>query len=121
AINGLHQVGQGGLRVIQHADSGVDHLGEVVGGDVGGNAHGDAAGAGHQQVGEAGGEDPGLLLCLVKVGVAVQRLLFDVPQPLVGELGHAGLGVPVGGRGVAVDGAEVAVAVHQGIAHGKVL
>ena len=32
-----------------------------------------------------------------------------------------GLGVPVGRRGIAVHGAEVAVAVHQGIAHGEVL
>ena len=37
------------------------------------------------------------------------------------DLRHAGLGVTVGGRGVAVHGAEVAVAVDQHVAHGEVL
>ena len=36
-------------------------------------------------------------------------------------LGHARLGVTVGRRGVAIDGAEVAVAVDEHIAHGEVL
>ena len=121
ALDVLHQVGQGALRVVQHADGGVDDLPQVVGRDVGGHAHGDAAGAVHQQVGEPGGEHPGLPPGLVKVGVPVHRLLLDVPEHLVGEPGQPGLGVPVGRRGVAVDGAEVAVALHQGVAHGEVL
>ncbi len=121
ALDVLHQVVQGGLPVVQHADGGVDDLPQVVGRDVGGHAHGDAAGAVHQQVGEAAGQHPGLLPALVEVGVPVHRLLLDVPEHLVGDLGHAGLGVTVGGRGVAVDGAEVAVALHQAVAHGEVL
>ena len=117
----LHQVGEGTLRIVQHTDHGVDDLGEVVGRDVGGHAHGDAAGAIDQQVGEPGGEHLGLLPGLVKVGVPVHGVLLNVPQHLVGELGQPGLGVTVGGGGIAIYGAEVAVAVHQHIPHGEVL
>ena len=117
----LHEVGEGGLRVIQHADGGVDDLGEVVGRDVGGHAHGDTAGAVHQQVGEPGREHLGLLPGLVEVGVPVHGVLLDVPEHLVGDFAETCLGVTVGGRGVAIDGTEVAVAVHQHVAHGEVL
>ena len=82
----LHQVGEGGFGIVQHADAGVDDLGEVVGRDVGGHAHGDAAGPVHQQVREAGGEHSRLLPALVKVGVPVHGLLVDIPQHLVGNL-----------------------------------
>ena len=121
ALHVLHQVGQGTLRVVQHTDGGIDDLPQVVGGDVGGHAHGDAGRAVYQQVGEAGGQHPGLLAALVKVGVPVHRVLFDVPEHLVGDLAQPGLGVTIGGRGVAIHGAEVAVAVHQHVAHGEVL
>ena len=46
---------------------------------------------------------------------------FDVAEHLVGDLAETGFGVSVGGRGVAIHGAEVAVAVHQHIAHGEIL
>ena len=92
-----------------------------MGRDVGGHAHGDTAGAVHQQVGEAAGEYPRLLPALVEVGIPVHRVLFDVPQHLVGDLAETGFGVSVGGRGVAIHGAEVAVAVHQHVAHGEIL
>ena len=121
ALDVLHEVVQSGVFIVQHADDGVDDLGEVVRGNVGGHTHGDAGGAVHQQVGEAAGQDAGLLAALVKVGVPVHRLLLDVPEHLVGELGHAGLGVTVGSGGIAINGAEVTMAVHQDIAHGEVL
>ena len=117
----LHQVGQSGLGVVQDADAGVDDLGEVVGRDVGGHAHGDAGGTVDQQVGEPAGQDSWLLAGLIEVGVPVHGLLFDIPEHLVGDFAQAGLGVTVGSRGVAVHGAEVAVTVHQHIAHGEIL
>jgi hypothetical protein len=66
-------------------------------------------------------EHTGLLPALVEVGVPVDGVLVDIPEHLVGDPGHFGLGVTVGRGGVAVDGAEVAVAEDQGIAHGEVL
>src|SRR5699024_3483190 len=58
---------------------------------------------------------------LVEVGIPVHGILLDLAKHFVGHLGHAGFGVAVGCRGVAVHGAEVAVTVDEGIAHGKVL
>ena len=117
----LHQVGQGGVLVVQHTDGRVDHLPQIVGGDVGGHAHGDAGGAIHQQVGEAAGQHPGLLAALIVVGVPVYRVLVDIPEHLVGHTGQAGLGIPGGGGGIAVHVAKVSVALHQRVAHGKLL
>ena len=38
----LHQIRQGSLRIVQHADAGVDDLRQVVRRDIGGHANGDA-------------------------------------------------------------------------------
>ena len=117
----LHEVGQARVRVIEDADAGVDDLGEVVWRDARRHADGDAARAVDQEVWEARGEHAGLLSALVEVGVPVHGLLVDVPEHLVGYFRHAGLGVTVSRGRVAVHGAEVAVAVDERIAHGKVL
>ena len=117
----LHQIIEGSLGVIQHADTGIDDLGEVMGGNVGSHTHGDTAGTVHQQVGEAGRQHAGLLTGLVKVGVPIHRVFFDVAEHFASHLGHAGLRVSVGGRGVAVHSTEVTVTVDELIAHGEAL
>ena len=68
ALDVLHEVVQLGLGVIQHADGGVDDLPQVMGRDVGGHAHGDAGGAVHQEVGEAGGMTRGSFRDSSKLG-----------------------------------------------------
>ena len=117
----LHQVRQGRVGIIQHADTGADHLPQIVGRDVGSHAHGDAAGAVYQQVGEAGRENAGFFPALIEVGVPVHGVLFDIPEHLVGDLAQTCFRITVGCRGIAIHAAEVAVAVHQHIAHGEVL
>ena len=121
ALDILHQAGQVDVGVVDVCDAPVDHFAQVVGRDVGGHAHRDALAAVDQQVGEAAGQHLGLLFGVVVVGVPVDGVLVDVGEHLHGHPAHAGLGVTVGGRGVAVHRAEVALAVHQGIAHGKIL
>ena len=121
ALHMLHQVRERCLRVVQHADGGVDDLPQVVGRDICGHAHGDAGGAVDQQVGEPAGEHSRLLPALVEVGVPVHRVLLNISQHLVGNAGEPGLGVTVGGGRVSVHGAEVAVSVHQTVPHGEVL
>ena len=121
AGNDLHQLVELDVGVVDHRDGGVDGLAQVVGRHVGGHAHGDALGAVDQQVGEAAGQDLGLLERLVVVGLPVDGLLLEVLEQLHGGLVEAALRVAHGCGGVAVDGAEVAVAVHQGHAHGEVL
>src|SRR5699024_9581303 len=51
ALDVLHQVVQGGVLVVQHADGGVNDLPLGVGRDVGGHAHGDDGRAVELQVG----------------------------------------------------------------------
>ena len=108
---------QGG--VVDEGHQGGAALPQVVGRDAGGHAHRDALAAVHQQVGEAGGEHQGLLHAVVVVGAPVHRVLFQVGHHLAGQPGQPGLGVAHGRRAVAVDGAEVALAVHQHVAHGE--
>ena len=120
-LDELHQVVRRGLGVVEVVHDAVDHLAEVVRRDVRGHADRDAAGAVDQQVGEPAGQHGGLLLVPVEVGHEVDGLGVDVAQELHGHGCEASLGVPVGGRGVAVDGAEVAVAVDQRVAQRPVL
>ena len=51
----------------------------------------------------------------------VHGVLVQVLEEFVGQAGEAHLGITHGRRGVAVDGTEVALAVHQRVAHGEVL
>ncbi len=121
ALDELHQVVHGAVGVVDVVHAGVDHLAQVVGRDVRRHAHGDAAGAVHQQVREAAGHHGGLHQGFVEVRVEVDGLLLDVPHHLHAQLRQAGLGVSHGRRAVAVHGAEVALALHQRVADGEVL
>ena len=74
-----------------------------------------------QQVGDLGREDRRLLQPVVEVGLEVDGVLVDVLQHRDRDAGEPGLGVPVGRRRIAVDRAEVALAVDQRIAQREVL
>ena len=86
ALHELHQVVHGAFGVVDVMHAGVDHLAQVVGRDVRGHAHGDAAGAVHQQVREAAGHHGGLHQGLVEVRIEVDGLLLDVPHHLHAQL-----------------------------------
>ena len=117
----LHQLVEADLGVVHHRDGGVHGLTQVVRGDVGGHTDGDAGAAVDEQVGDLGRQDQGLHQAVVVVGPVIDGLFLDVGQELVGDLGHADLGVPHGRRRIPVDAAEVALAVDQGHPHGEVL
>ncbi|MNS34195.1 hypothetical protein D3C72_663180 [compost metagenome] len=89
--------------------------------DVGRHADGDAGRAVDEQVGEARGQHRRLLGGAVEVGAEVHGVRVDVGHELAGEAAHAGFRITVGRGGVAVDRAEVAVAVHHRVAAGEVL
>src|SRR5690606_25516263 len=57
----LEDLVHGGVRVVDEVGDDVAELVEVVGGDVGGHADGDAGRAVQEQVGQARGEDDGLV------------------------------------------------------------
>ena len=117
----LHELVDGGVGIVDQVARGLDRLGEVVRGDVGGHADGDALAAVDQQVGEARGQRLGLGERLVVVGLPVDGILLQVTQELHGGLCQAALGVTHGGGAVAVDVAEVAVTVDERRAHGEPL
>ncbi len=108
-----------GVGIVEQGDAGVDDFGEVVRRDVGRHADGDAAGAVDDEVGDAGGQDGRLERGLVVVGGEVDGVGVDVGEHLAGDAGHAGFGVTHGGGWVAVDGAEVALAIDERIAEGE--
>jgi hypothetical protein len=101
------------VRVVQQGDTGIDNLAEVMGRDVGGHADGNAARAVDQQVRDPRRKDDGLQLLLVIVRLEIDGVLVDIGQQGRGSGGHAGLGVSHRGRHIAVDRAEIALAVDQ--------
>ena len=117
----LHELVDGGVGVVNQVAGGLDRLGEVMRGDVGGHADGDALTAVDQQVGEARRQRHGLGERFVVVGLPVDGILLQVTQQFHGGLCQAALGVTHGCRAVAVDVAEVAVTVDERRAHGEPL
>ena len=117
----LHQVVQACVRIIHQADGGVDNLRQVMGRNVGGHAHGDAGGAVNQQIGETAGQHGGLHQRFIKVWHEIDGILVDLANQAQGDLGHARLGITHGRRAVAIDGAEVALPLHQHIAGVEIL
>ena len=115
----LHQLVDGQLRVLHQRQATTHHFGEVVGRDIGGHTHGDAGGAVDQQVGYPGGQHMGDALGAVVVVDEIHRFLIQVGQQRVGDFAHAYLCVTHGRGGIAVYGAEVALAVNQHVAHRK--
>jgi hypothetical protein len=117
----LDEVVVGELRIGDHRERAVDHLGEVVRRDVGRHADRDARGAVDQEVRHLGRQDRGLELLVVVIRSPVDRFLVDVREQLARELAHPALGVAHRRRRIAVDRAEVALAVDQRVAHREVL
>ena len=60
ALNVLAQLIHAQIRIVDQGAGGVNNLPQIVGGDVGGHAHGNPSAAIHQQVGETGGQNGGL-------------------------------------------------------------
>ena len=111
----------GQLGVLDQGHTGVGHLAQVVAGDLGRQAHGDAAGAVEQVERQARGQLFGLFERTIVGGDEVHRALVDLVEQQAGDLGQPRFGVTHGGGAVAVAAAEVALAIDQRIALGKVL
>ena len=117
----LHQVVQRDVRISDQRQRGVDDLAGVVRRDVCRHADGDAVGAVDQQVGELGRQDERLFLRLVVVRLEVDGVLVDIFQQQRGGLGQPDLGIAHRRRVIAVDRAEIALAVDQRQPHGEAL
>lgn len=111
----------GDAGVVDDRAGGGDDLVQVVRRDVGRHADRDAGRAVHQEIRQGGREDGGLGGGLFVVGREVDGVFLDVGEEVFGDVLEAGLGVAVGGGGVAVDGAEVALRVDERVAHDPIL
>ena len=116
-----HQFIAGDIGIVDQRIQCARDLGKIVGRDVGGHAHGDPRGSVDEQARQPGRQHGRLGERFVVVGRVVDGLLLQVRQHLMGDLGHSDFRVPHGGGAVAVDGAEVALAVHEGVAEGEIL
>ena len=117
----IHELVGGGVGKLDQMQRRVAQFAGIVRRNVGGHADGDARGAVGEQVGEIAGEHRRLLLAAVVIGAEVDGVLVDAVEELRRDLGQARLGVAVGSRVIAVDIAEIALAVDQRIADGEVL
>ena len=107
--------------IVDQRHAGVDDFAEIVRRDVGGHADRDAAGAIDQQVREFRRHNRRLPLGIVIVGLEVDGVLVDVAENFQRRSGQAGFGVSIGRGRIAIDRAEIALAVDQRHAHGEVL
>ena len=108
-----------GLR--EQREAGVDDFAQVVRRDVGRHADRDARRAVDEQVRQPRRQHRRLLLLAVVIRDEIDGLLVDVGEQLVGDLLQPALGVAHRRGVVAVDRAEVALAVDQRVAQREVL
>ena len=109
----LDQLVDADLGIVEVGDAGVDHLAQVVRRDVGGHADRDAARAVDQEVGKRGRHDRRLPQGAVVVVPELHSALVEVGEHGARDLGEPALRIALGRRRIVVDGAEVALAVHQ--------
>ena len=107
--------------IVDQRHAGVDDFAEIVRGYVGRHADGDAAGAVDQQVREFGRQDRRLGFRIVVVRREIDGVLVDIAEHGERRFRQTRFGVPVGRRRIAIDGAEIALAVDQRHAHGEIL
>ena len=99
----------------------VAQLGGIVRRDRCRHADGDALRAVGQQIGKRARQHDRLVLRAVIGRAKIDRVLVDAVDQQARDIGQARLGVAHGGRVIAVDIAEIALAVDQRIALGKIL
>ncbi len=116
ALHVLEHFREACIGILHQVDGGVDHLGEIVRRNIRRHADGDSVGAVDDEIGNARGQDGRFLRGLVVIRHEVHGLHLDIGEQLAGDALHAALGVTHRGRRVAVDRAEVALAIDQRIA-----
>jgi len=117
ALDVGHETVDGDVGVVNLGADAIDALHEVVGGDIRGHADRDAGAAIDEEVREGGREDGWFGAGFVVVRDEIDGALVHVGHERGAEVLEAGLGVTHGGRRVAFDRSEVALAVHELFAH----
>ncbi len=121
ARNDLHHFLERGVGLLDQEDGGIHDFAQVVRRNVGGHADGDAAGAVDEKIRNTRRENHGLFAGLIEVRDEIDSFLLKVSENVFRNFGQPRFRVPHGRRGIPVDGAEVPLAVNQGVAHVEVL
>ena len=107
--------------VVNELDDSVYDFLKVMGRDIGRHTHGDSLSSVHQEIGESGRKNSGLLFCVVKVWNKIDSILSDVRQHFHGNLAQTCFRVTHGRRTVSVHGTEIPMAIHKRIPGGPFL
>jgi hypothetical protein len=99
----------------------VAQFADIVRRDVGRHADRDARGAIGEEIGEIGRKHRRLLLAAIVVRAEIDGVLVDTLEQTRGNFRQPRFGVAFGGRIIAVDIAEIALAVDERVADGEVL
>src|SRR5262245_14155434 len=119
--NVLHELIDGGVRVVDETNEAVANLAEVVRGDFRRHADRNAVRAVHQQVGELTWQYERLAVLVVIAVDEIHRTPIQILDHFCGDGGQASLRVPhLRGR-LSFNGAEVALTMNQPVPHGPIL
>ena len=110
-----------GLGLVDQMQGCVAQLGHIVRRDRGRHADRDALRAVGEQVRKAAGQHDRLFGLAIVIGAEFDAVLVDALEQQPRDVGHARFGITVGGGIIAVDIAEIALAVDQRIARGEIL
>ena len=111
----------GEVRIFDQRDGRLAELAQIVRRNGGRHADRDAARAVGEQIGKRRRQHDGFVVLAVIGGAEIDRVFVEAFEQRVGCFRHAAFGVAHGGGAIAVDIAEIALAVDQRIAHGEFL
>ena len=121
AVDVFEQVVDGRVGIVEQEQASADDFRQVMGRDVRREADGDAGRTVQQEMRHAGRQHLRHRQRFVVVRDEVDRLLVEVGEEFVRDARHAHLGVAHRRGRIAVHGPEVALPVHEQVAHGEVL
>ena len=117
AFDELHQLRNRDVRLVNLRADAVNDFAEVVRRHVRGHADGDAGAAVDEQIRKRGGKDRRLGEALVVVRDEIHRVLVHVLHQRRAEMREPRLGVTHRRRRIVFDRTEVALAIHEPLAH----
>src|SRR5579883_521022 len=109
------------VRFVDDLDGGITDFAQIMRRDVGSHAYGDAVGAVDQQIRELARQNERLAILAVVALNEIHRVGFEIGEHLGADVRQPSLGVTMSGRRQPGDGAEIALWMHEGIAHVPVL
>ena len=117
----FHQLMHRDIGIFNQSNQAVNNLDYIMGWDLGGHTNGNTLRSVDQDIGNPGGHNRGLQHGVIVGGNKINGFLVQIGNQFLVKPGHPCLGIPHCGRGITVHGAEVTLAIHQGIAQGKML